>query len=97
MKLIGTALVCLLLAGMWTLDVDSKSMHVSSSNCCYYFVNRKVALKDIQCYKNTSSTCSYKDGLILKLKKGRESCVLKKTRWVQDNLAKMKPCLPKGE
>ncbi|XP_007935514.1 C-C motif chemokine 1 [Orycteropus afer afer] len=94
MKLISMALVCLLLAGMWTQDVDSKSMHVSSSNCCFKFVEKQISLKNIQCYKNTSSTCPY-DALILKLKRGRESCVLKKAQWVQDNINKMKFCLPK--
>ncbi|XP_010592884.1 C-C motif chemokine 1 [Loxodonta africana] len=94
MKLITVALVCLLLAGMWTQAVDSKSMHVSSSNCCYKFMNKSISLKNIQCYKNTSSTCPY-DALILKLKKGRESCVLKTVKWVQDNFSKMKLCLPK--
>ncbi|KAM9208883.1 C-C motif chemokine 1 [Dugong dugon] len=95
MKFITMALVCLVLAGMWTQAVDSRSMHVSSSNCCYQFVDKRIALKTIQCYKNTSSTCPY-DALILKLKKGRESCVLKTVKWVQDNFSKMKPCLPKS-
>ncbi|XP_025773991.1 C-C motif chemokine 1 [Puma concolor] len=58
MKLITVALVCLLLAGMWLHEADSRSMHVSSSNCCFTFVEKKISSQRIQCYKNTSSACS---------------------------------------
>ncbi|TKC33566.1 hypothetical protein EI555_008615 [Monodon monoceros] len=34
-----------------------------------------MPLQRIQCYKNTSSTCSYKNHLILKLNGGRKACV----------------------
>ncbi|XP_029066727.1 C-C motif chemokine 1 [Monodon monoceros] len=64
MKVITAALVCLLLARAWLQDVDAKSMHVSSSNCCFTLVERKMPLQRIQCYKNTSSTCSYKNHLM---------------------------------
>ncbi|XP_004707403.1 C-C motif chemokine 1 [Echinops telfairi] len=90
-------LVCLLLAGMWTRDGDSKSIHLSSSNCCFHFVNRAIPWRSIQCYRKTSSTCAYKNALILKLKRGQENCVLKTARWVQHHLNRTKPCLPKGE
>ncbi|KAF5916092.1 C-C motif chemokine 1 [Diceros bicornis minor] len=92
MKLITMALVCLLLAGMWLPDVDSKSMHVSSSNCCFIFVKKKISQQKIQCYRDTSSTCSYKDGVIFKMKGGRKSCVLKTDSWVKDYLKSMKRC-----
>ncbi|KAI5931944.1 C-C motif chemokine 1 [Manis javanica] len=52
MKLVTMALACLLLATMWLQDVDSKSMIVSSSNCCYTFVEKKISQKRIQCYRN---------------------------------------------
>ncbi|KAF4012095.1 hypothetical protein Celaphus_00000712 [Cervus elaphus hippelaphus] len=92
MKLIIAALVCLLLAGMWLQDADAKSMHVSSSNCCFITVKRKISLKRIQCYKNISSTCSYKNRLILKLTGGLEACVLQKESWVQAYLKKINLC-----
>ncbi|XP_077606035.1 C-C motif chemokine 1 [Crocuta crocuta] len=94
MKLITLALVCLLLAGMWLDEADSRSMHVSSSNCCFVFAERKISLQKIQCYKTTSSTCS-RSSLILKLKGGRETCVLLKTPWVRQSLKSMKVCPPK--
>ncbi|XP_037666782.1 C-C motif chemokine 1 [Choloepus didactylus] len=94
MQLIATALVCLLLAGMWPQEVDGKSMHVSSSNCCFRFMERKISPQQIHCYRNTSSTCPY-GGLIFKLKGGRETCVLKKGRWIQSYLKYIKPCQPK--
>ncbi|XP_005077021.2 uncharacterized protein LOC101838592 [Mesocricetus auratus] len=40
MKVITTALMCLLLAAMWPQDVDSKSMHVLSSRCCFRFLKK---------------------------------------------------------
>uniref|UniRef100_A0A8C9CQJ6 C-C motif chemokine 1-like n=1 Tax=Phocoena sinus TaxID=42100 RepID=A0A8C9CQJ6_PHOSS len=76
MKVITAALVCLLLARAWLQDVDAKSMHVSSSNCCFTLVERKMSLQRIQCYKNTSSTCSYKNHLI-----GRPGIRIADARW----------------
>ncbi|XP_029784924.1 C-C motif chemokine 1 [Suricata suricatta] len=92
MKLVTVALVCLLLAGMWMHEADSRSMHVSSSNCCFRFVKRKISSQKIQCYKYTSSTCSH-SGLILKLKGGRETCVLSQESWVKQSLKPVKMCL----
>ncbi|XP_019485587.1 PREDICTED: C-C motif chemokine 1 [Hipposideros armiger] len=92
MKLITVALVCLLVAGLWLQDVDSRSMHVSSSNCCFVFAKRMIPVKQIQCYKNSSSSCSHPDGLIFKMKRGRESCVLKTEQWVKHNLKKINIC-----
>nr|XP_031325618.1 C-C motif chemokine 1 [Camelus dromedarius] len=92
MKLITVALVCLLLAGMWLQDVNSKSMHVSSSNCCFRFTERKIPLHKIRCYRNTSSTCSYKNGLILKLIGGQETCVLQTKLWVLVYLKRINLC-----
>ncbi|XP_077019199.1 C-C motif chemokine 1 [Tamandua tetradactyla] len=94
MSLIAMALGCLLLTQMWPQEVDSKSMHVSSSNCCFKFAEKKISLQKIQCYRNTSSTCPY-EGLIFRLKGGRQSCVLKKARWIQSYLKNIKPCLLK--
>ncbi|XP_012503691.1 PREDICTED: C-C motif chemokine 1 [Propithecus coquereli] len=93
MKLIATALVCLLLAGVWPPHVDSKSILVSSSNCCFSFVERRIPLKSIRCHRQTSSTCSY-DALIFQLKGGRQSCALKTLGWVRAHLQSVKPCLP---
>ncbi|XP_069339219.1 C-C motif chemokine 1 [Eulemur rufifrons] len=93
MKLIATALVCLLLAGMWPRPVDSKSMHVSSSNCCFSFVERRIPLRLIQCHRQTSSTCPY-NAVIFQLKGGRQSCALKTLGWVRAHLHSVKPCLP---
>ncbi|XP_040099969.1 C-C motif chemokine 1 [Oryx dammah] len=93
MKLIIPALVCLLLAGMWLQDVDAKSMHVPSSNCCYVTVKRKISPKKIQCYKHISSACSHDNRLILKLTGGLEACVFQKDSWVQAYLKRINPCL----
>ncbi|XP_071463262.1 C-C motif chemokine 1-like [Marmota flaviventris] len=92
MKLTSVVLVCLLLAATWPQDVDSKSMHVSSSRCCFSFAQKRISQKTIQCYRETSSTCAYQ-AAIFKLKGGRESCALKTERWVQGYLGKLKPCL----
>ncbi|XP_057569867.1 C-C motif chemokine 1 [Hippopotamus amphibius kiboko] len=92
MKLITMALVCLLLAGVWLQDVDAKSMHVSSSNCCFKLVERKISPQKIKCYKNTSSSCSYKNRVILKLNGGQEACVSQTKSWVRAYLKKINPC-----
>ncbi|XP_004286511.2 C-C motif chemokine 1 [Orcinus orca] len=92
MKVITAALVCLLLAGAWLQDVDAKSMHVPSSKCCFTLVERKMSLQSIQCYKNTSSTCSYKNHLILKLNGGLEACVSQTKSWVRAYLKRINPC-----
>ncbi|XP_045744082.1 C-C motif chemokine 1 [Mirounga angustirostris] len=91
MKLVTMALACMLLAGMWLQDVEGRSMHVSSSNCCFVFVERKIPQRIIQCYKRTSSTCSRRS-LIIKLRGGRETCVLETASWVKHHLKTMKPC-----
>ncbi|XP_019588033.1 C-C motif chemokine 1 [Rhinolophus sinicus] len=92
MKLITMALVCLLMAGMCLQDVDSMSLHVSSSNCCFTFVKRKIPLKKIRCYQYSSSSCSHSKGLIFKMKGGRQSCALKTDTWVEASLNDIKPC-----
>ncbi|KAL0597168.1 C-C motif chemokine 1 [Plecturocebus cupreus] len=71
MKIFTMALVCLLLAGMWPQDVDSKSMHVSFSSCCFSFTRKKISLRAIQCHRNTSSSCPH-DGFIGELKAQQE-------------------------
>ncbi|XP_051013851.1 C-C motif chemokine 1 [Acomys russatus] len=91
MKHITVVLMCLLLTAMWLQDVDSKSMHVSSSSCCFNGMKKKPPLKSIQCYKEISSTCR-DPAVIFKMKKGRESCALETTLWVQDYLKKVGPC-----
>ncbi|XP_008047114.1 C-C motif chemokine 1 [Carlito syrichta] len=91
---VTVALVCLMLAGMWPHAVSSKSMHVSSSNCCFSFVEKKISPRIIQCFKSTSSICPY-EAFIFKLKGGRETCALKTVGWVQEYLRKVKHCLPK--
>uniref|UniRef100_A0A8C6QH49 C-C motif chemokine 1 n=2 Tax=Nannospalax galili TaxID=1026970 RepID=A0A8C6QH49_NANGA len=92
MKLITVTLMCLLLAAVWPQDVDSKSMHVSSSRCCFSFLKKKPQQKLIQCYRRISSTCPHA-AVVFRLKKGRESCASNTTAWVQDYLQKVKPCL----
>ncbi|XP_011358349.1 C-C motif chemokine 1 [Pteropus medius] len=92
MKLITVALFCLLAARMWLQDVDGMSMHVSSSTCCFTFVKKMISLNRIQCYRNSSSSCSNPNGLILKMKGGRESCALKTDRWIKSSLQKIKSC-----
>ncbi|EGV94381.1 C-C motif chemokine 1 [Cricetulus griseus] len=91
MKVITTALMCLLLAAMWPQDVDSKSMHVPSSRCCFRFLKKMPPQKLIQCYREISSSCSH-PAVVFRLKKGLESCALTTTTWVQDYLKKVKPC-----
>uniref|UniRef100_A0A8D1D0X1 C-C motif chemokine n=1 Tax=Sus scrofa TaxID=9823 RepID=A0A8D1D0X1_PIG len=93
MKPITVVLVCLLLSGLWLQEVDSKSMHVSSSNCCYTFMEKRISLQRIQCYRNTSSTCPYQKSLILKLIGGRQTCVLQTKPWVRAYFKRIKPCL----
>uniref|UniRef100_A0A8D1DC27 C-C motif chemokine n=1 Tax=Sus scrofa TaxID=9823 RepID=A0A8D1DC27_PIG len=92
MKPITVVLVCLLLSGLWLQEVDSKSMHVSSSNCCYTFMEKRISLKRIQCYRNTSSTCPYQKSLILKLIGGLQTCVLQTKPWVRAYFKRIKPC-----
>ncbi|ELW61711.1 C-C motif chemokine 1 [Tupaia chinensis] len=95
MKLHTMALMCLLLVGTWPQDVDSKSMHVPSSNCCFSFVKRKISPEKIQCYRNSSSTCSYRS-VKLKMKKGREICALENATQAWGYLDVLKPCPPKA-
>ncbi|XP_004685224.1 PREDICTED: C-C motif chemokine 1 [Condylura cristata] len=92
MKLTGVALVCLLLAAMYLQGSDSASMHVSSSNCCYKLLEKKIPQRLIRCYKSTSSSCPYKDRVIFKMKGGQERCALKTEKWVEYYLKKVKPC-----
>uniref|UniRef100_A0A8C7BRQ5 C-C motif chemokine 1 n=2 Tax=Neovison vison TaxID=452646 RepID=A0A8C7BRQ5_NEOVI len=91
MKLVTMALACLLLAGLWLPDADGRSMHVSSSNCCFVFAEKRIPQHIIQCYKPTSSSCFHK-GLIIKLKGGRETCVSDSATWVKRYLKTAKPC-----
>ncbi|NP_001178021.1 C-C motif chemokine 1 precursor [Rattus norvegicus] len=92
MKLLNMVLVCLLVAAMWLQNVDSKSMHVVSSRCCLNTLENKIALKFIKCYKEIGPSCPYYPAVIFRLIKGRESCALTNTTWVQDYLKKVKPC-----
>ncbi|XP_024409771.1 C-C motif chemokine 1 [Desmodus rotundus] len=94
MKLIAMALVCLLVAGMWLQDVNSKSLLASSPKCCFTFVKNTVPRSAIQCYRNTSSSCSHSDGVIFKMKRGREICASDQKQWVKDYLTKIKLCSP---
>nr|KAF6308821.1 C-C motif chemokine ligand 1 [Pipistrellus kuhlii] len=94
MKLTTTALVCLLLTGTCLQDGNSLSLQVSSSSCCFTPVKRAISLKGIQCYQNSSSSCSHQDRIIFKMKRGRKSCALKTDKWVTANLWKIKPCSP---
>ncbi|XP_021517496.1 C-C motif chemokine 1 [Meriones unguiculatus] len=91
MKLITMALMCLLLAAVWLQDVESKSLHVSSANCCFNSMKRMPSLKSVKCYKETSSTCG-NPAVIFKMKKGRESCALKTSPWLDDYLKKVRHC-----
>ncbi|XP_055113488.1 C-C motif chemokine 1 [Symphalangus syndactylus] len=91
MQIITTALVCLLLAGMWPEDVDSKSMQVPFHRCCFSFVEREISLRAIRCYRNTSSICS-NEGLIFKLKGGNEACALDTVGWVQRHRKMLSHC-----
>uniref|UniRef100_A0A8C2RRQ4 C-C motif chemokine ligand 1 n=1 Tax=Capra hircus TaxID=9925 RepID=A0A8C2RRQ4_CAPHI len=85
MKLIIPALVCLLLAGMWLQDVDTKSMHVPSSNCCYMTVKRKISPKKIRCYKHISSTCSHENRLIRNTRAHTHTpkAMFRGSKWIQ--------------
>nr|XP_012304861.1 C-C motif chemokine 1 [Aotus nancymaae] len=94
MQIITTALVCLLLAGMWPQDVDSKSMHVAFSRCCFSFTRKKISQGAIQCHRNTSPSCPH-DGFIFKLKGGKEACALKTDKWAQKYVKKLSHCPPK--
>ncbi|PNI47300.1 CCL1 isoform 1 [Pan troglodytes] len=91
MQIITTALVCLLLAGMWPEDVDSKSMQVPFSRCCFSFAEQEISLRAILCYRNTSSICS-NEGLIFKLKRGKEACALDTVGWVQRHRKMLRHC-----
>uniref|UniRef100_A0A8D1HPJ4 C-C motif chemokine n=1 Tax=Sus scrofa TaxID=9823 RepID=A0A8D1HPJ4_PIG len=79
---------CLILS-----QVVDQSLHVSSSNCCYTFMEKRISLQKIQCYRNTSSTCPYQKSLILKLIGGRQTCVLQTKSWVRAYFKRIKPCL----
>uniref|UniRef100_A0A8D1PY18 C-C motif chemokine n=1 Tax=Sus scrofa TaxID=9823 RepID=A0A8D1PY18_PIG len=78
---------CLILS-----QVVDQSLHVSSSNCCYTFMEKRISLQKIQCYRNTSSTCPYQKSLILKLIGGRQTCVLQTKSWVRAYFKRIKPC-----
>uniref|UniRef100_A0A5G2Q926 C-C motif chemokine n=1 Tax=Sus scrofa TaxID=9823 RepID=A0A5G2Q926_PIG len=78
---------CLILS-----QVVDQSLHVSSSNCCYTFMEKRISLQKIQCYRNTSSTCPYQKSLILKLIGGRQTCVLQTKPWVRAYFKRIKPC-----
>ncbi|CAO2644512.1 C-C motif chemokine 1 [Lemmus lemmus] len=91
MKLTSMALMCLLLAAMWPQDVDSKSMHVSSSRCCFSFLKRMLPQKSIQCYREISPSCSHR-AVVFRMKKGQESCAKSTDAWVQRYLKEVKPC-----
>uniref|UniRef100_A0A8C0SAD0 C-C motif chemokine n=1 Tax=Canis lupus familiaris TaxID=9615 RepID=A0A8C0SAD0_CANLF len=56
--------------------------------CCFNFSEKRIAPQRIRCYKHTSSTCSRR-GLILKMKKGRETCVLQTAQWIKDYFKKL--------
>uniref|UniRef100_A0A8I3RYH5 C-C motif chemokine n=1 Tax=Canis lupus familiaris TaxID=9615 RepID=A0A8I3RYH5_CANLF len=57
--------------------------------CCFNFSEKRIAPQRIRCYKHTSSTCSRR-GLILKMKKGRETCVLQTAQWIKDYLSHLR-------
>uniref|UniRef100_A0A8D1W2C8 C-C motif chemokine n=1 Tax=Sus scrofa TaxID=9823 RepID=A0A8D1W2C8_PIG len=78
---------CLILS-----QVVDQSLHVSSSNCCYTFMEKRISLQRIQCYRNTSSTCPYQKSLILKLIGGLQTCVLQTKPWVRAYFKRIKPC-----
>ncbi|KAF6298210.1 C-C motif chemokine ligand 1 [Rhinolophus ferrumequinum] len=94
MKLITMALVCLLVAGMCLQAVDSRSLHVSTSHCCFAFAKKKIPLKKIHCYKYPSSSCSHSNGVIFNMKSGARICALKKDKWVEDSLEGIDLCGP---
>ncbi|XP_049645885.1 C-C motif chemokine 1 [Suncus etruscus] len=91
MKWINVMLVCLLF-GFSLQPIDGKNIHVSSVKCCYIFASKKIYKPKILCYRNTSSTCSYNNAVIFKMKFGREICALKTETWVNDYLSQIKYC-----
>uniref|UniRef100_A0A8C3X623 C-C motif chemokine 1 n=1 Tax=Catagonus wagneri TaxID=51154 RepID=A0A8C3X623_9CETA len=86
-----TQLICVEL-GSEPRVLPVPKLHVSSSNCCYTFVEKRISLKKIQCYRNTSSTCPYQKRMILKLIGGLQTCVLQTKPWVQAYLKRIKTC-----
>ncbi|XP_045693554.1 C-C motif chemokine 1 [Phyllostomus hastatus] len=92
MKLITVALVCLLVAGMWLQDADSKSLLVQAPRCCFKFVKRFIHPSTVHCYRHSSSSCSHGQGIIFKMKRGREACASLKEWWVSGSLSKLEYC-----
>ncbi|KAM7067042.1 C-C motif chemokine 1 [Molossus nigricans] len=92
MKLITLALVCLLVAGVWLQDANGLSLQSSLSKCCFSFLKKHISPKRIRCYRNSSSSCSYEDGVIFSMRGGQKNCALKTDTWVENILPKIKPC-----
>ncbi|KAF6092791.1 C-C motif chemokine ligand 1 [Phyllostomus discolor] len=92
MKLITVALVCLLVAGMWPQDADSRSLLVQAPRCCFRFVKRNIHPSTVHCYRFSSSSCSHGKAVIFKMKRGKEACASHTERWVNSSLSKLEYC-----
>ncbi|XP_036925339.1 C-C motif chemokine 1 [Sturnira hondurensis] len=93
MKLIIMALACLLVAGMWLQDVNSKSLLVRHPRCCFKFMKKSILLDNIQCYRNSSSSCSHREVVIFRMNRGKERCASNQKQWVKDYLPKLMSCM----
>ncbi|XP_072501048.1 C-C motif chemokine 2-like [Notamacropus eugenii] len=93
MKISGAVLPMILLAVYFICQVYATPDGVySPENCCFEFTNKKIPLKLLVSYKNTSSMCP-KEAVIFVTKRGFNICANLKDLWVQDlmkNLDKMK-------
>ncbi|XP_043820498.1 C-C motif chemokine 4-like [Dromiciops gliroides] len=53
------------------------------TTCCFDFTTKKIPLKFVVSYENTSNRCS-KEGLIFLTRRGFQICTNPKEQWVQD-------------
>ncbi|XP_036625007.1 C-C motif chemokine 13-like [Trichosurus vulpecula] len=93
MKIFGTVLPMVFLTAYCICQVYAIPDGVyTPDNCCFEFTNKKIPLKLLVSYKNTSSMCR-KEAVIFVTKRGLNICANPKDRWVQDlmkNLDNMK-------
>uniref|UniRef100_A0A8C0NNV6 C-C motif chemokine n=1 Tax=Canis lupus familiaris TaxID=9615 RepID=A0A8C0NNV6_CANLF len=80
---VSRALLCFFTTASCLETVPCTPVHVSSSNCCFNFSEKRIAPQRIRCYKHTSSTCSRR-GLIFARKLCGQLCSNKKQKWSQN-------------
>ncbi|XP_068946026.1 C-C motif chemokine 13-like [Petaurus breviceps papuanus] len=89
MKIFGTLLPMVLLTAYCLYQVYATPDGVyTPENCCFAFTSRKIPLKLLVSYKNTSSICS-KEAVIFVTKGGLNICANTKDQWVQDLVKKL--------